>query len=821
MTVASLNSVERIPHVSELLEARDYDGDTQIYDCQQGSAICIEIMPFIGLDERSLLGIKMMLTDFDLDNLSIQVINWSSGKIASPVTRWQKGRKNGRFGFTEARGEMFKKAVAGKAFATQFWRPKHYRVLIVLHSRNLADSKPKKDALRTHMERLMTGFKSLGTQSRVVTPKILLNFCHEVLSPRFDETEPPSIDWNEDDPINLQLSIPGQAMEVKRHGILFDNEGGASRARAYTVSKYPEEWQPGASGTLIGDVFTSSLFCPWPVLKSISITGSKMSADMAGIKSTRATQAANSPLSLLRPEVKEISEDWQRTAQDLSRGETMVTALYQVVLFCEEDQKEDAETKIKNIYNSSGFTLTPENGIHLPALAIALPFGSSIKSLMVMKRFSRTRTIKMNNALALWPLFGEWQGNAGARPPLMLLAGRRGQIAGWTPFQSEANFNVSIVGKSGSGKSVAMQEIMSSLVAVGGSAIVIDDGYSFINSAEILGGTHVDFGGIDLRINPFAAVDTEAVADDEEFKETAFSMLVAFISALCHPGAPAEDLERAILSDAVKTAWTSHGSKASLNTIVDILKAALPNNKKETKSSGGENRVRADLITLMKPFCSDGAYGRIFSEGCSVSLDASLVVFEMSNLRDKKEIQAASMVLLIFLATQKMYHSPRDVPVAIMIDEAWSLLSGTTADFVEGVARRARKYNGSLITATQGVEDFFRSKAAEAAWSNSDWTIFFGQRDSSIEQLKAEKRIQCDEVLERALRSLNSLLNVWSEAIIYGPSGWDIMRLCLDSVSLTAFSSKGEDVVAIENLMKGGATRGEAITQLAHEKRPS
>ena len=63
----------------------------------------------------------------------------------------------------------------------------------------------------------------------------------------------------------------------------------------------------------------------------------------------------------------------------------------------------------------------------------------------------------------------------------------------------------------------------------------------------------------------------------------------------------------------------------------------------------------------------------------------------MSAVREKAEVQAASMVMLIFLATQKMYRSPKNQPVSIMIDEAWALLGGTSADFIEGVARRARK----------------------------------------------------------------------------------------------------------------------------------
>ena len=77
-----------------------------------------------------------------------------------------------------------------------------------------------------------------------------------------------------------------------------------------------------------------------------------------------------------------------------------------------------------------------------------------------------------------------------------------------------------------------------------------------------------------------------------------------------------------------------------------------------------------------------------------------------------------------------------------MVDEAWSLLGGTSADFIEGVARRARKYSGSLICATQSVEDFFTSKSTEAAWANSEWAILLKQKDSSIDALKSARRIR-------------------------------------------------------------------------------
>ncbi|KJV72933.1 conjugal transfer protein TraC [Orientia tsutsugamushi] len=68
----------------------------------------------------------------------------------------------------------------------------------------------------------------------------------------------------------------------------------------------------------------------------------------------------------------------------------------------------------------------------------------------------------------------------------MLLAGRRGQIMYWSPFGGallpalnkhgvapNENFNLCIAGVPGSGKSVFMQELMLSVLGVGGKVFFL------------------------------------------------------------------------------------------------------------------------------------------------------------------------------------------------------------------------------------------------------------------------------------------------------------------------------------------------------------
>ena len=69
--------------------------------------------------------------------------------------------------------------------------------------------------------------------------------------------------------------------------------------------------------------------------------------------------------------------------------------------------------------------------------------------------------------------------------------------------------------------------------------------------------------------------------------------------------------------------------------------------------------------------------------------------------------------------------------------------------------------------------------------------------------------------MERALRSLETVRGQYSELALISSVRWDVCQLRLDDVSLAAFSSSGDDVQAIEQLIQSGMSRSEAITHHA------
>jgi conjugal transfer ATP-binding protein TraC len=141
------------------------------------------------------------------------------------------------------------------------------------------------------------------------------------------------------------------------------------------------------------------------------------------------------------------------------------------------------------------------------------------------------RTMLSTTAANLAPIQGEY---LGGHTPHLLLIGRRGQPFFWSPFENAAgNHNVAVFGKSGSGKSVALQELCASLCGAGSKVVVIDDGRSFEHSAKLQGGAFVEFTmSSGFCLNPFSMIDAAQAAEDEDYLLDCMAMLKAIVNQM-------------------------------------------------------------------------------------------------------------------------------------------------------------------------------------------------------------------------------------------------------------------------------------------------
>jgi conjugal transfer ATP-binding protein TraC len=180
-------------------------------------------------------------------------------------------------------------------------------------------------------------------------------------------------------------------------------------------------------------------------------------------------------------------------------------------------------------------------------------------------------------------------------------------------------------------------------------------------------------------------------------------------------------------------------------------------------------------------------------------------------------------LILLYRITRAMYET-RDRKKLLIIDELKQQL-GTTgeddpvlAQVVEEAARRARKYGGALITATQGADDYYATAATTAAFNFSDWVFLLRQKQESIELLDRSGRISMDDYKKRLLQSLRTERGVFSETYVHSPMGEGVARLLLDPHTLLLFSNRLEDNAPLDVKRAQGLPIDQAISELLQER---
>lgn len=153
-----------------------------------------------------------------------------------------------------------------------------------------------------------------------------------------------------------------------------------------------------------------------------------------------------------------------------------------------------------------------------------------------------------------------------------------------------------------------------------------------------------------------------------------------------------------------------------------------------------------DIGHQLFAFTSKGQYGRFFNGKNNLNFKNPFTVLELEELKGRQHLQQVVLLQLIYQIQQDMYLGERDRPKIVIIDEAWSLLSqGNVGEFIEHGYRRFRKYGGSAIVITQGVNDLYQNKVGQAIAENSAFTLLLGQKAEAIDAIQENKRLPLGE----------------------------------------------------------------------------
>lgn len=293
------------------------------------------------------------------------------------------------------------------------------------------------------------------------------------------------------------------------------------------------------------------------------------------------------------------------------------------------------------------------------------------------------------------------------------------------------NANMVVFGKSGGGKSYMVKlEIMRSLM-FDTEVIVIDPENEYETLTHAMGGEYIRFHfGTTTKINPFdlallrAQAGESRSAGESELNQKILS-LHGFFRVVMGKLTPTEDalLDRALILTYKQKGITpdpqTQGKEPPL--MEDLYKALI----------GMEEPLAGGLADRIEKFVKGSLVG-IFDQQTNVEIRNPLTVFSIRDLEE--ELRPIAMYLILDFIWTKIR---RDIKRRLLVvDEAWYMMKfPDSAQFMNSIAKRARKYYLGVTTITQDVEDFLSTDLGKAIIQNSSLQILLKQSPSAIDKV--------------------------------------------------------------------------------------
>jgi conjugal transfer ATP-binding protein TraC len=592
-------------------------------------------------------------------------------------------------------------------------------------------------------------------------------------------------------PLRDQIADYDMNLSVDKEGITL----GEKRVRILSAKRLPERMFSGEAIHYLGDHLSGTRGIPQNCVLTVNLYYPPQENTRFKLENKRLwmIRQASTPLVKYLPDIIEAKDELVELFERLNSGDLIVKAALGMILFTSKDQEDRHVTNARVYFREQGFQLVEDKFFCLPLFFHYLPFHASRQLVEVSTRY---KTLSTGQAVPLLPVFSDWKGTG---TPVMNFVSRSGQLMSVSLFDSDSNYNCTIAAQSGSGKSFLTNQMIVSYLAEGGRVWVIDVGRSYKNVCELLKGDFMEFGRESrVCLNPF---------DGQIHWEEDSDMLAALIEAMAAPREGLNDLQVAGLKRIMRDVFSEHGRQTTIDHIAQRLKA-------ETDS-----RLK-DVGEQLYPFTTQGEYGRFVNGQRNIRFEKDFIVLELEELKGRKHLQQIVLLLLIYAIQQEMYHGHRDRPKLVIIDEAWDLLTeGEVARFIEHGYRRFRKYGGSAVTITQGVDDFYRNPVGQAIVANSAHMFLLRQKEESIDRIKREGYLALSEYGYELIKSVHTIPGKYSEIFFKGPFGNGIGRLYVPDRLKLLYSTKPDEVEAIRNLREQGFGLMEAIDELIKRRK--
>lgn len=341
---------------------------------------------------------------------------------------------------------------------------------------------------------------------------------------------------------------------------------------------------------------------------------------------------------------------------------------------------------------------------------------------------------------------------------------------------SLSNYNMVIFAKSGAGKSVTMKTLISrSSVLMGIESLALDAEGEYTIVAESLGGINVVISPTSQTVINLFDIETETTKDEITGKEKTVLNVENKVEDVTQAlltmarGSTRSDevneLTKQIIAESVAEEYAALGINSNPESLYKPTSGVMQGDvfkreKKDMPTIGSwyrriqgkaQENTNPDyqyhysyLLKVMKQYIREYDGQMAYFDGQStfdLLEGAPFINLDISQLEERFARPLAQQILLSWIWEKFVKKNSEDRKRAkqkrVLVDEAWMLLPYPEAvDFLNKMARRARKRNVSLAIVSQRFQDFYEKPEAQAVLTSSDTKLFLAQDKSEIQYLK-------------------------------------------------------------------------------------
>lgn len=611
----------------------DYFDDVSGIAFNKGSlGFMLEINALIGSDA----GIEKNLTLFFNDELPpdsyLQFLVIASNDISEVLDRWQEGRVYG--------GEELKRLTAyRRRFIEDCSRDytnagdgclaRNFRHFISFSCCDKGDK--GLDAVLKFKTKLYNKLKAENFGPRVCSATDLIEVAGSIL--QMSLTAKPKVEYDPLNDINSQI-LKNNDSTICEDQIIHHDSGLVSKI--FSPVELPSSFSLVEMVNLIGNtykVIPARFIICYLVASNVGIKGT--SSIIA--HGDRVINAASRSYTANDLVVKEEASKWVRVKAMHKKGEIFLRESMLVMITAPRQDIDTAEEALKSLYNTYDWKLNICHKIQrLAALSMLPMMGFSYRNMMQF--FKLTKYALSGDVVAKLPLQGEWKG---VPTTGMLLMGICGQLFTFNPFYrvgGGGNYNISIIGPPGSGKSFALLELVQSMITQNVAVFVMDIGGSYKNVARLLGkqSEMIRFNQDNkISLNPFATLSNSGTIYVKALELLNSGVHLEEISEIT--GLSLEKIE------ALKFGRTSAPSESKETDAIEILEIPAKGSKQKHFVTKDSVIYAKSMIAAMCGLSGDGRSEAIIERAIMIGiseygqqLDITKAALVLDNLKNRK-----------------------------------------------------------------------------------------------------------------------------------------------------------------------------------------